>query len=192
MREPRTRLRSRDDLQLAVVGADGAGPGGRAVDEHAVRERHAAEPDLVSVTGSGYALSGLVATGGRPSLEQRLQLRGAPRRAAARGRRRAMTGIDLAHRRARERLVGARSVEQGERALARRGSRPRAPARATAPRVTPGSTPVDERRRRRARRRRATRRSTSSPRARSRRRRERARRRRRAARASATAARVVA
>ena len=36
-----------DDLQLAVVGPDGAGPGRRAVDEHAVRKRHAAEAELV-------------------------------------------------------------------------------------------------------------------------------------------------
>src|SRR5262249_12739769 len=36
-----------DDLQLPVLGADGAGPGVRPVHEHAVEQRHPAEADLV-------------------------------------------------------------------------------------------------------------------------------------------------
>ena len=40
-------LAPRYDLQLAVVGADGASPRGGAVDEDAVREGHATEPHLV-------------------------------------------------------------------------------------------------------------------------------------------------
>ena len=68
-REP---LAARDDLQLAVGGADRAGPGARAVHEHAVRERHAAEPDLLPLTAGSVA-------GARPAAA-RLQGRGGRRR----------------------------------------------------------------------------------------------------------------
>src|SRR5207302_625022 len=45
---PRAKpLAARSDLQLSLVEPDGAGPGSRAVDEHAVRKRHPAEPDLL-------------------------------------------------------------------------------------------------------------------------------------------------
>ena len=77
-REPISRLRRAATLTLAVVGADGAGPGGRPVDEHAVRERHPAEPDAVGQS-EGYSSACL--------LEERLQAVRRPRRVGARARR---------------------------------------------------------------------------------------------------------
>src|SRR5206468_7665189 len=44
---PAEALAARDDLQLAVVGADCTRPRLGPVDEHAVGEGHPAEPDLL-------------------------------------------------------------------------------------------------------------------------------------------------
>ncbi len=52
------------DLQLAVLGADRAGPGVRAVHEHAVRERHPAEPQLLVGHGPTVATPRPVPRGG--------------------------------------------------------------------------------------------------------------------------------
>ena len=76
-----------DDLQLAVGGADGAGPRRRAVHEHAVRERHPTEPDLLSFASfASSAIGPRVLVG--DLLEERPAAARQRRRAGSRGRRR--------------------------------------------------------------------------------------------------------
>ena len=133
-----SRLRSATTFSSPVVGADGARPGRRAVDEHAVRRAPCRRGGALSVTPSlSRRTRAATYSPSAGALEELLQRRGR-RRAAARGRRRRHRH-DLADRGARERLVGAQERRQRERALADAVAGVRARARATAPRVTPAA-----------------------------------------------------
>ena len=104
------------DLQLAAVRADRARPGARPVHEHAVRERNAAEPDLLlghREKGSRLSRAWRAPRGGASRPRARGQRPGSARRPNGRAMWRLRTAAHLSPGRSRTRPCRTRRAGSG-------------------------------------------------------------------------------